>query len=68
MPQNIGRILSQIGGEAAAAYPEGLPPGTGNEKNQVFWRQALTNSSSKDTIKAGKPMTSPPVLTVASPA
>ena len=29
MPQNIGRILSQKGGEAAAAYPEGLPPGDG---------------------------------------
>lgn len=29
MPQNVGRILSQKGGEAAAAYPEGLRPGDG---------------------------------------
>lgn len=36
MPQTIGRILSQKGGEAAAAYPEGLAPGTGNGKTRIF--------------------------------
>ncbi len=36
MPQNMGRILSQKGGEVAAACPEGLPPETADGKSGFF--------------------------------